>query len=98
MWSAKRCHVCRCEDGHVQCSNQEQLCPPLSCPETEVLVQEGEGCPVCREQDYCARGHDCHPGRATCTNGIFNYSCHCNEGFKVELSAPVVMMDWWCSG
>merc|ERR1719348_252954 len=25
--------------------------------------------------------HDCHKW-ARCTNGIFNYSCHCNQGFQ----------------
>ena len=30
--------------------------------------------------DHCSLGHDCH-GDAKCVNGLFSYTCHCNEGF-----------------
>ena len=31
--------------------------------------------------DFCSRGgHNCHP-EATCRNGLYNYTCHCHEGF-----------------
>jgi len=79
----KRCHSCECNDGHVQCSriDQEKDCPKLSCPSNQRIVEEGKCCPICREYDFCSRGHNCHP-RADCKNGIFNYSCHCNQGFQ----------------
>ena len=35
--------------------------------------------------DYCSRGHQCHAD-ADCKNGIFNYSCHCHQGFQVIIS------------
>jgi len=79
----KRCHSCECNDGHVECSrvDPEKDCPELSCPSNQRIVEEGKCCPICREFDFCSRGHDCHP-RAECKNGIFNYSCHCNQGFQ----------------
>lgn len=30
--------------------------------------------------DHCGLGNDCH-GDAKCVNGLFSYTCHCNEGF-----------------
>ena len=31
--------------------------------------------------DFCSRGgHNCHP-EATCRNGLYNYTCHCHQGF-----------------
>ena len=91
-WSPRRCHLCRCSDGHVECANQEPLCPALDCPHSQRIVEEGKCCPVCIESDRCSRPHDCHP-RAKCKNGIFNYSCHCNEGFKVRLETASVLTD-----
>ena len=35
------------------------------------------------EFNFCSGGHGCHDD-ATCRNGIFNYTCHCNEGFQVR--------------
>ena len=51
------------------------------------------------EQDYCGLGHDCHH-RAECKNGIFNYSCHCQSGFKVKVVCfhycyPIVSLISW---
>ena len=40
------------------------------------------------EYDFCSRGHNCHK-QSNCRNGIFNYSCHCNQGFRVSKPNPV---------
>jgi len=79
---AARCYVCKCWAGSVTCQQEsEESCPRLECPVEEQIRQDGHCCPICREYDFCSHGHDCHKW-ARCTNGIFNYSCHCNQGFQ----------------
>ena len=54
VWSPKRCHLCQCSDGHVECANQEPLCPQLDCPHSQRIVEEGKCCPVCRGGTWLA--------------------------------------------
>jgi len=79
----RRCTLCQCRDGSVECDTMvpELDCPKLDCDQADQITEEGSCCPVCREFDFCSGPHGCHED-ASCRNGIFNYTCHCNQGFQ----------------
>ncbi|XP_044157682.1 extracellular matrix protein 2 isoform X1 [Bufo gargarizans] len=45
VWSPKPCVTCMCSNGNEICD--ETVCPPLTCPKTE--IPDGECCPVCSQ-------------------------------------------------
>ncbi|XP_077132897.1 extracellular matrix protein 2 isoform X1 [Ranitomeya variabilis] len=45
VWSPKPCLTCMCSNGNEICD--ETVCPPLTCPKTEIPA--GECCPVCSQ-------------------------------------------------
>ncbi|XP_073500423.1 extracellular matrix protein 2 isoform X4 [Phyllobates terribilis] len=47
VWSPKPCVTCMCSNGNEICD--ETVCPPLTCPKTEIPT--GECCPVCSQTE-----------------------------------------------
>ena len=78
----------------LKCSKEEQIleegkcCPICRGKTLSFSLLRSPNFQPFSEYDFCSRGHNCHK-QSNCRNGIFNYSCHCNQGFQVSKPGPV---------